>query len=248
MRLPRAQEQAIAVDVFEDRLCAVGLPSRLQHELHAACLELASGPLDVVAPQRNVQQPTGLERISELKEHDARVRARDPELQPALLLIEGLIGDESETQHLGIESERPFLIRHWNTDEFDAAYHAYILDTSAGVCKARADLYYSDMYHTEIDDYIIDVLLRDLTGHDRSPAAFLVYLVLYAQWARSARRAVGVSLQGLAAQTGLSKSSVQAAIRLLRARSLIKVTRESATAVPQYEPIRHWVRRRARAD
>src|SRR6185503_16259840 len=90
MRLPRAQEQAIAVDVFEDRLCAVGLPSRLQHELHAACLELASGPLDVVAPQRNVQQPTGLERISELKEHDARVRARDPELQPALLLIEGL--------------------------------------------------------------------------------------------------------------------------------------------------------------
>ena len=104
------------------------------------------------------------------------------------------------------------------------------------------------MYHTEIDDYLIDVLLRDLTGHDRSPAAFLVYLVLYAQWARAGRRAVEVSLQGLAGQTGLSKSAVQAAIRLLRNRSLLKVTRTSSTAVPQYEPIRHWVRRRARSE
>jgi len=104
------------------------------------------------------------------------------------------------------------------------------------------------MYHTEIDDYVIDVLLRDLTGHDRSPAAFLVYLVLYAQWMRSERRAVEISLQGLAGQTGLSKSSVQAAIRLLRSRSLLKVASTSATAVPRYEPIRHWVRRRARTD
>jgi hypothetical protein len=125
---------------------------------------------------------------------------------------------------------------------------ALILDTSGGVCKIRPDDYYSDMYHTEIDNYIIDVLLRDLTGHDRSPAAFLVYLVLYAQWARSERYAVQISLQGLAAQTGLSKSAVQAAIRLLRNRSLIKVTRTSVTAVPQYEPIRHWVRRRARSE
>jgi hypothetical protein len=104
------------------------------------------------------------------------------------------------------------------------------------------------MYHTEIDDYLIDVLLPDLTGHDRSPAAFLVYLVLYAQWARLERRAVAVSLQGLAARTGLSKSAVQAAVRLLRTRSLLKVTRSSATAVPLYEPMRHWVRRRARSD
>jgi hypothetical protein len=31
------------------------------------------------------------------------------------------------------------------------------------------------MYHVAIDDYVIDVLLPDLAGHDRSPAAFLVY-------------------------------------------------------------------------
>ena len=101
------------------------------------------------------------------------------------------------------------------------------------------------MYHIEVDDYVVDVLLPDLTGHDRSPSAFLVYLILWTRLFRSQRRAIDVSLQTLAAETGLSKSSVQAAVRLLRNRSLIKVTRTSPTAVPQYELIRHWVRRRA---
>ena len=104
------------------------------------------------------------------------------------------------------------------------------------------------MYHTEIDDYVLDVLMRDLAGHDRSPAAFLVYLVLYTQWVRSERRVVPVSLQRLAAQTGLSKSAVQAAVRLLRKRSLVKVTKVSATSVSEYELVRHWVRRRPRGN
>ena len=106
--------------------------------------------------------------------------------------------------------------------------------------------YYSDMYHISIDDYVVDVLLPDLAGHDRSPAAFLVYLILWTHLFRSERRAIEVSLQSLSAQTGLSKSAVQAAIRLLRNRSLIRVTKASPTAVPQYELVRHWLRRRAK--
>ena len=35
-----------------------------------------------------------------------------------------------------------------------------------------------------IDDYILDVLMRDLIGHDQQPAAYLVYLYLYGQAAR----------------------------------------------------------------
>jgi hypothetical protein len=100
------------------------------------------------------------------------------------------------------------------------------------------------MYHVAVDDYVIDVLLPDLVGHDRSPSAFLVYLILWTYLFRSERRAIEVSLQSLSAQTGLSKSAVQAAIRLLRNRSLIKVTKPFPTAVPQYELIRHWLRRR----
>jgi hypothetical protein len=101
------------------------------------------------------------------------------------------------------------------------------------------------MYHIAVDDYVVDVLLPDLAGHDRSPSAFLVYLILWTRLFRSERRAIEVSLQTLAAETGLSKSSVQAAVRLLRNRALIKVTRTSPTAVPQYELVRHWLRRRA---
>jgi hypothetical protein len=102
------------------------------------------------------------------------------------------------------------------------------------------------MYHVAFDDYVIDVLLPDVAGHDRSPAAVLVYLVIWTRLFRAGRRTVGISLQSLAAQTGLSKSAVQAAIRLLRRRSLIRVTKQSPTAVPEYELMRHWLPRRAR--
>jgi DNA-binding MarR family transcriptional regulator len=102
------------------------------------------------------------------------------------------------------------------------------------------------MLHVPIDDYVLDVLLPDLTRHDHSPAAFLTYVVLWTKLYRSEERSVAVSLQELAELTGLSKSAVQRALRLLKRRSLIRITKDSATAVPEYELIRHWVRRRAR--
>jgi hypothetical protein len=102
------------------------------------------------------------------------------------------------------------------------------------------------MYHIAFDDYVIDVLLPDLAGHDRSPAAVLVYLVIWTQLFRTGRKTIGISLQSLSTHSGLSKSAVQAAIRLLRRRSLIRVTRRSPTAVPQYELMRHWLPRRAK--
>jgi hypothetical protein len=102
------------------------------------------------------------------------------------------------------------------------------------------------MNHTAVDDYVLDVLLPDLVGHDKSPSGFLVYLTLWKLLFRSEERSLPVSLQGLSSQTGLSKSAVQGAVRVLNRRGLIKVTRSSPTAVPEYELVRHWLRRRAR--
>lgn len=102
------------------------------------------------------------------------------------------------------------------------------------------------MLHVAIDDYVLDVLLPDLAGHDRSPAAFLIYVVLWTKLYRSEQRSVALSLEQLGELAGLSKSAVQAAIRLLKRRGLIRITKISATAIPQYELIRHWIRRRAR--
>ena len=102
------------------------------------------------------------------------------------------------------------------------------------------------MHHIAVDEYVLDVLMRDLAGHDRSPTAFLVYMALWAGLYRLEQRRVAISLQQLAEATGLSKSAVQAAMRLLKRRGLVRVFKSSPTAVPQYELVRHWLQRRAR--
>ena len=71
-----------------------------------------------------------------------------------------------------------------------------------------------------LDDYVIDVLMRDLVGHDRRPVAFLVYLWL-AVAHRQKTSAVQISYQDLAESIGVSKSSVQAAIGWLIRRKLL---------------------------
>jgi hypothetical protein len=100
------------------------------------------------------------------------------------------------------------------------------------------------MHHTSIDDYVLDVLLPDLAGHDRSPAAFLVYVVLWTRLYRSEQRSVAMSLQQFVESTGMSKTAVQRSLRLLKRRGLITVTRSNPTAVPRYAVVRHWVKRR----
>jgi len=88
--------------------------------------------------------------------------------------------------------------------------------------------------------------MPDLVGHDHKPAAFLVYIVLWTQLYRSEQRRIAISLQQYSEFTGLSKSAVQASIRLLIRRGLIKVVKPNPTAVPHYELVRHWIRRRDR--
>ena len=93
-----------------------------------------------------------------------------------------------------------------------------------------------------LDPYILDVLMRDLVGHDHTPSAFLVYLWL---WGRSegGRRRVGASLAEIALETGLSKSSIQNAVRQLsQRRKLIAVTRDGPTTPPTYEVLTPWRR------
>ncbi|PYL19086.1 MAG: helix-turn-helix domain-containing protein [Verrucomicrobia bacterium] len=91
-----------------------------------------------------------------------------------------------------------------------------------------------------VDDYVLDVLMRDLVGHDRQPAAYLVYLYIYGQAARNKWRPVVKSLRDLADATGLSKSAVQTALENLRRRELINTTSDHATAIPRHRVLRHW--------
>jgi hypothetical protein len=90
-----------------------------------------------------------------------------------------------------------------------------------------------------LDDYVVDVLMRDLVGHDRRPASFLVYVWLTAEQARK-QGAVQVSYQEVAESVGLSKSSVQAAVSWLVRRKLLAASKENATAIPCYTVQTQW--------
>jgi len=91
-----------------------------------------------------------------------------------------------------------------------------------------------------IDDYILDVLMRDLIGHDQKPAAYLVYLYLYGQAVRKKWKPVVAGLRTNADATGLSKSAIQIALVTLGGRELIVTTRAHATAISRHRVLRHW--------
>ena len=91
-----------------------------------------------------------------------------------------------------------------------------------------------------VDSYVFDVLMRDLVGHDRSPAAYLVFLHLWREVHGRKLESAQLSLQQIAAATGLSKSAVQAGLRVLKRRKLIRAMRSHATAKPTYALKRSW--------
>jgi hypothetical protein len=92
-----------------------------------------------------------------------------------------------------------------------------------------------------IDDYVLDVLMRDLIAHDQQPSAYLVYLFLFGRAVRQRWRPVPMSLRMIADETGLSKSAVQMAMETLRTRELIATAQVHATAVPTHRVLRHWI-------
>jgi hypothetical protein len=91
----------------------------------------------------------------------------------------------------------------------------------------------------QIDNYVTEVLMRDLVGHDRRPASFLVYLWLAAEQHRHSS-AVQISYQDLAENIGISKSSAQSAVAWLLRRHLLTASKASATATPRYTILMPW--------
>jgi hypothetical protein len=98
--------------------------------------------------------------------------------------------------------------------------------------------------HVLLDSYILDVLMRDLTEHEKRPSAFLVYLHVWRRTVGAGQKVVSLSHQQLAEGTGLSKSAVQGAVRLLKRRKLLSASQKNRTATPIYRVERPWARRK----
>ena len=97
------------------------------------------------------------------------------------------------------------------------------------------------MEQVSLDAFVLDGLMPDLVGHDRRPAALVVYLFLYRRAAKHGW-AVRLSHQAIAGATGLSRSAVQAALAHLQRRQLVSTTRANPTAVPSHRVLRPWQR------
>ncbi|HET6176566.1 MAG TPA: helix-turn-helix domain-containing protein [Candidatus Sulfotelmatobacter sp.] len=92
-----------------------------------------------------------------------------------------------------------------------------------------------------LEDYVVDVLMRDLVGHDHRPVSFLVYLWLSADQRRRGQP-VQISYQDLAETIGVSKSSAQTAVGWLVRRKLLSAKKENVTATPTYTALTPWKR------
>jgi DNA-binding GntR family transcriptional regulator len=93
-----------------------------------------------------------------------------------------------------------------------------------------------------LDRYVLETLLADLVGHDHAPASFIVYLHLWNRTFGSKLRSVRASHQQIADDTGLSRSGVQAALRHLNRRKLVRSERQTQTSTPEHFVLRPWRR------
>ena len=91
----------------------------------------------------------------------------------------------------------------------------------------------------KLDEYVLDGLMRDLVGHDRRPASYLVYLWLAAEQQRL-NKPVSISYSDLAESVGISKSSAQGAVAWLIHRKLISSMKANVTATPNYTVQTPW--------
>src|SRR5260221_9766640 len=95
-----------------------------------------------------------------------------------------------------------------------------------------------DMSQLSLDQYVVDVLMPDLVGHDKSQSAFIVYLYLWR--CAGSRGRVQASYSTIAADTGLSRAGAQRAVALLKRRKLVSMTKATPTSVPEYRVARPW--------
>src|SRR5947208_15205156 len=85
-----------------------------------------------------------------------------------------------------------------------------------------------------LDAYVLDTLMHDLIGHDRSASAFVVYLHLWRHSIATGESSVRTSLRDIAEGTGLSKRGVQEALSILARRQLVGIGRKPITDIPVY--------------
>jgi hypothetical protein len=99
------------------------IPFRLQH---------FRGGENVVTPERDrLKLPDALLVTLGGKKRDARLRARNEKLNPALLVSERLVGGDFQSEPLSVKIQRHILIANWYAYELYSSNHRFLLEVSA---------------------------------------------------------------------------------------------------------------------
>src|SRR6266498_4220985 len=120
----RRDHEPVAFAVLEHRVGAPRLFLGRTFKFHAARTQLLVGLINVVARIRHVHEGADAFFIALRREqYDPRFRLRYAQLDPALFLVERLIGDDGESEFLRVKIECSILVGHRDADEFDLLDH-----------------------------------------------------------------------------------------------------------------------------
>jgi hypothetical protein len=114
------QHERVSIGIREDGKRAPWLLRGRTHELDTTSRQLLVRLLDVVACQRTVERRAWPRAaLIGREEHDASVGRSNPQLDPALSVVERLIGEDIEADDVGPELQCAILIAGGNADELD---------------------------------------------------------------------------------------------------------------------------------
>jgi hypothetical protein len=108
--------------------------------------------------------------------------------------------------------------------------------------ESRCYIFAANIERSGVRGQVVDVLMRDLVGHDRRGVSFLVYLWFTGEQGKEQRKeqVVEASYRQIAECIGVSKSSAQAAVNWLIRRKLLTSTKKTVTAKPRYKVLTPW--------
>ena len=139
----RRNNEPVSFAVLEHRVGAPRLFLWRSLEFDAALFQFLVRLINVVARVRHVHERADPFFLSlRRKQHQARFRFRNSQFDPALLLIERLIGDNREPELVCVKIERAVLVGYGNADEFDLLDHdalnlMWILDKFASTMRSQ---------------------------------------------------------------------------------------------------------------
>src|SRR6185312_9578395 len=110
-----SQDKSVSVRILKDGGRAPRLTFRFGDKFHAFGFQLSRSAFHIIRPESEVHLRAGLQTVIELEQHHACFSSVNAELNPALLVAERLVRENTEAKLLGIKGNGAVLVRDRDT-------------------------------------------------------------------------------------------------------------------------------------